>query len=77
MHTGCPPRSNADHDERPVQGINVTSLREIKLLKELKCPHVVELLDVFPYKKRVSMVRPLAESSSSSSSSSSSKQNHP
>lgn len=41
----------------PPQGINVTSLREIKLLREIKSPYVVELLDVFPQKRKVNMVR--------------------
>eukprot|EP00877_Chromochloris_zofingiensis_P015176 jgi/Chrzof1/9912/Cz04g20170.t1 len=38
------------------EGINVTSLREIKLLKELKSPYIVELLDVFPHKRKLTMV---------------------
>jgi hypothetical protein len=44
-----------------VQGINVTSLREIKLLREIKSPYVVELLDVFPHKRKVNMVRSSAQ----------------
>jgi hypothetical protein len=40
-----------------VQGINVTSLREIKLLREIKSPYVVELLDVVSHKRKVNMVR--------------------
>jgi hypothetical protein len=35
----------------------VTSLREIKLLREIECPHVVRLLDVFPHKRKLNMVR--------------------
>lgn len=35
-----------------MQGINVTALREIKLLKELRSPHLVQLLDCFQHKKR-------------------------
>lgn len=46
-----PPRGCA------AQGINVTSLREIKLLREIKSPYVVDLLDVFPFKKKLTMVR--------------------
>lgn len=42
------------------QGINVTSLREIKLLREIKSPYVVDLLDVFPFKKKLTMVRSTA-----------------
>lgn len=30
-----------------LQGIHVTALREIKILRELHSPHVVELVDVF------------------------------
>lgn len=37
-------------------GVHVTALREIKALKELKSPHVVELLDVFPNKSSLSLV---------------------
>jgi hypothetical protein len=44
-----------------LQGINVTSLREIKLLREIKSPYVVELLDVFPHKRKVNMVRSTAQ----------------
>ena len=35
-----------------VQGIHVTALREIKILKELHSPHVVELVEVFISKER-------------------------
>lgn len=34
----------------------MTSLREIKLLRELSCPYIVRLLDVFPRKRQVNMV---------------------
>lgn len=34
----------------------MTSLREIKLLKELRSPHIVALLDVFPHKRKLTMV---------------------
>jgi hypothetical protein len=44
------------------QGINVTSLREIKLLREIKSPYVVDLLDVFPFKKKLTMVSSSARS---------------
>eukprot|EP00879_Flechtneria_rotunda_P016975 GHRR01017771.1.p2 GENE.GHRR01017771.1~~GHRR01017771.1.p2 ORF type:complete len:111 (+),score=14.34 GHRR01017771.1:389-721(+) len=40
-----------------LQGINVTSLREIKLLREIKSPYIVELIDVFPHKRKLNMVR--------------------
>jgi len=39
------------------EGVNVTALREIKLLKELQGPHIVQLLDVFPHKRNLSLVR--------------------
>lgn len=38
------------------EGVNVTALREIKLLKELHGPHIVQLLDVFPHKRNLSLV---------------------
>ncbi|CAA7030295.1 unnamed protein product [Microthlaspi erraticum] len=31
------------------EGVNFTALREIKLLKELNHPHIVELIDAFPH----------------------------
>jgi hypothetical protein len=34
----------------------MTSLREIKLLKELRSPYIVSLLDVFPHKRKLTMV---------------------
>ncbi len=37
-------------------GVHISALREIKVLKELKSPHVVRLLDVFPNKSGVSLV---------------------
>ena len=40
-----------------MQGVNVTALREIKLLRELKGPFLVKLLDVFPHKRNLSLVR--------------------
>lgn len=38
------------------EGVNVTALREIKLLKELHDPHVIELIDVYPKKKNLNLV---------------------
>ncbi|KAF3962755.1 hypothetical protein CMV_012774 [Castanea mollissima] len=32
------------------EGVNFTALREIKLLKELKDPNIIELIDAFPHK---------------------------
>jgi hypothetical protein len=34
----------------------VTSLREIKLLREINSPYVVNMLDIFVHKKRLAMV---------------------
>ena len=38
------------------EGVNMTALREIRFLKELRHPHVVELLDVFPHKRNLMLV---------------------
>ena len=38
------------------QGVNVTALREIKLLKELRSPRLVQLIDVFPHKHSLLLV---------------------
>jgi serine/threonine protein kinase len=35
----------------------VTALREIKLLQELKHPHIIRLIDVFPHKRNLNLVR--------------------
>ena len=43
-------------------GVNVTALREIKVLKELRSPHVVLLLDVFTHKRNLSLVFEYMES---------------
>lgn len=42
----------------PSEGISMTALREIKLLRELRgtSPHVVELLDAFPHKHKLLLV---------------------
>eukprot|EP00897_Mesotaenium_endlicherianum_P000216 jgi/Mesen1/10195/ME000766S09571 len=44
------------------EGVNVTALREIKLLKELKDRHVIELIDVFPNKQNLNLVFSFMES---------------
>lgn len=36
--------------------MNFTALREIKLLKELKHPNIVDLIDVFHYKQNLHLV---------------------
>lgn len=38
------------------EGVNVTALREIKLLKELKDPNIIELTDAFPHKGNLHLV---------------------
>ncbi|XP_010540010.1 PREDICTED: cyclin-dependent kinase D-3-like [Tarenaya hassleriana] len=38
------------------EGVNFTALREIKLLKELKHPNIVELIDAFPHKENLHLV---------------------
>lgn len=38
------------------EGVNVTALREVKLLRELRSPYLVRLLDVLPQKKGINLV---------------------
>jgi serine/threonine protein kinase len=38
----------------------VTALREIKVLKELKHEHVLELLDIFHHKRNLNLVSTVA-----------------
>ncbi|XP_071716300.1 cyclin-dependent kinase D-3-like [Rutidosis leptorrhynchoides] len=38
------------------EGVNFTALREIKLLKELKDPNIIELTDCFPHKGNLHLV---------------------
>nr|XP_043636999.1 cyclin-dependent kinase D-3-like [Erigeron canadensis] len=38
------------------EGVNFTALREIKLLKELKDPSIIELIDCFPHKGNLHLV---------------------
>ncbi|KAG6589624.1 Cyclin-dependent kinase D-1, partial [Cucurbita argyrosperma subsp. sororia] len=38
------------------EGVNFTALREIKLLKELKYPNIIELIDAFPHKGNLHLV---------------------
>jgi cyclin-dependent kinase 7 len=42
-------------------GVNFTALREIKLLKELKDPNIIELIDCFAYKDSLHLVFELME----------------
>ncbi|ERN16754.1 cyclin-dependent kinase D-1 [Amborella trichopoda] len=44
------------------EGVNVTALREIKLLKELKDPNVIELIDAYPHKGNLHLVFEFMES---------------
>ena len=41
------------------QGVNVTALREVKLLRELRSPYLVRLLEVLPQKRGINLVRRL------------------
>lgn len=38
------------------EGVNVTALREVKLLRELRSPYLVRLLEVLPQKKGINLV---------------------
>lgn len=44
------------------EGLNFTALREIKLLKELHNPNIIELIDAFPYKGGLHLVFEFMES---------------
>ncbi|GBG67532.1 hypothetical protein CBR_g663 [Chara braunii] len=44
------------------EGVNVTALREIKLLRELKDPNIIELIDVYPHKRNLHLVFEFMES---------------
>ncbi|CAK9212297.1 unnamed protein product [Sphagnum jensenii] len=44
------------------EGVNVTALREIKLLKELHDPNIIELIDVYPHKRNLHLVFEFMES---------------
>jgi cyclin-dependent kinase 7 len=41
---------------RQKEGVNFTALREIKLLKELKDPNIIELIHAFPHKGNLHLV---------------------
>lgn len=38
------------------EGVNVTALREIKMLKELSHPHIIQLIDAYPHKQNLHIV---------------------
>ncbi|EFJ13294.1 hypothetical protein SELMODRAFT_100958 [Selaginella moellendorffii] len=44
------------------EGVHVTALREIKLLKELRDPNIIELIDVYPHKRNLHLVFEFMES---------------
>lgn len=44
------------------EGVNFTALREIKLLKELEDPNIIELIDAFPHKENLHLVFEFMES---------------
>lgn len=54
IHVKYDPGNGVNCDS--VQGINMTALREIKLLRELESPYILKLLDVFPHKRNLSLV---------------------
>ncbi|XXG56899.1 hypothetical protein AAC387_Pa03g4205 [Persea americana] len=45
-----------------MEGVNFTALREIKLLRELKDPNIIELIDAFPHKGSLHLVFEFMES---------------
>jgi cyclin-dependent kinase 7 len=47
--------------DEPLDGVNFTALREIKLLKELKHPNIIDLIDVFQYKQNLHLVFEIME----------------
>ena len=53
-----PPAAHAACPALRPQGVNVTALREVKLLRELRSPYLVRLLDVLPQKRGINLVRP-------------------
>ena len=44
------------------EGVHVTALREIKLLKELKDPNIIQLIDAYPPKRNLHIVFEFMES---------------
>lgn len=54
MHALPPP-------PRTSQGVNVTALREVKLLRELRSPYLVRLLDVLPQRRGLALVMEYCE----------------
>ncbi|PRW56229.1 Cyclin-dependent kinase D-1 [Chlorella sorokiniana] len=44
------------------EGVNVTALREVKLLRELRSPYLVRLLEVLPQKRGINLVMEYCES---------------
>lgn len=44
------------------EGVNMTALREVKLLRELQSPHIVRLVDVFAHKNNLALVFDFMES---------------
>ncbi|CAN8241848.1 unnamed protein product [Cochlearia groenlandica] len=53
-------RNGGDQEEirlgKEKEGVIITALREIKLLKEIKHPHIIELIDAFPHKENLHLV---------------------
>ncbi|KAL6178199.1 hypothetical protein ACLB2K_049718 [Fragaria x ananassa] len=55
-HTGLTVAIKKIRVGKQKEGVNVTALREIKLLKELKDPNIIELIDAFPHKGNLHLV---------------------
>lgn len=50
------------HLGKAKEGVNVTALREIKLLKELSHPSIIQLIDAYPHKQNLHIVFEFMES---------------
>lgn len=50
------------HLGKAKEGVNVTALREIKLLKELSHPNIIQLIDAYPHKQNLHIVLEFMES---------------
>ncbi|GJP36361.1 hypothetical protein CLOM_g20875 [Closterium sp. NIES-68] len=55
-HTGKTVAIKKIHLGDSKEGVNVTALREIKLLQELHHPHIIELIDIYPHKRNLNLV---------------------
>lgn len=60
--TGKPVALKIIHTGGPMEGIHVTSLREVKMLREIQSPYIVGIVEVFPSKKKLTMVMEYCDS---------------